>query len=74
MILTTNKGAMTMSDPHTKLAQIVVNQMSSQEKEDKLISLLAGHYYEFDSAFSRALEKHGLNENDLQDDEWRSYY
>lgn len=58
-----------MSDPHTKLAQIVVNQMSSQEKEDKLISLLAGHYYECDSACERAMKENGLCNNDLLEDE-----
>lgn len=54
-----------MSDPHTKLAQIAVKQMSYQEKEAELISLLASHYYECDSACSRALEENGLHFRDL---------
>lgn len=59
------KIVVNMGDVYVKLAEIIVNKMSSEDKDARLISLLSGHYYEFDSAFEIDLEKAGLSEKDL---------
>lgn len=51
------KIVVNMGDMYVKLAEIIVSRLSTEEKDAKLIRLLAGNYYQCDYSYNEALKK-----------------